>query len=109
MATADIVVGVSESTFELFAEYLDIPVVIADIWIPKACGNDERYKEYHREYSDGCVRVKDVFKLPEAVEYALKHPEHLREERKKVVLEDGGPGNPLQRMVDTVNEISRLS
>lgn len=104
LATADVVVGISESTFELLAESLDIPVIIADIWIPKACGNDERYKEYHREYSDACTRVKDIFKLPEAIEYALKHPEHKREERKKVVLDDGGPDNPIERMKDVIRE-----
>lgn len=108
LATADVVVGISESTFELLAESLDIPVVIADIWIPKACGNDDRYKDYHREYSEACTRVKDPFKLAQSVEYALKHPEHKREERKKVVLEDGGPDNPLQRMVAVVNEVCRL-
>jgi len=41
LSTADLVVGISESTFELMAEILDIPVVIADIWTPKAC-NGER-------------------------------------------------------------------
>lgn len=105
LSTADVVVGISESTFELLAESLDIPVVIADIWIPKACGNDERYKEYHREYSEACTRVKDIFKLPGAVEYAIKHPEKLREERKKVVLEDGGPTNALENMLKVVKEI----
>lgn len=108
LSTADVVVGISESTFELLAQSLDIPVVIADIWIPKACNGDDRYKDYHREYSNACVRVKDIFKLPQAIEYAVKNPKHLREERKQVVLEDGGPNNPLQLMVEVVNEVSRL-
>lgn len=87
---ADVVVAISESTFELLAQALDIPVVIADIWTPKACGGDERYREYNREYSDACTRVKDMSKLNDAIYYALKHPEHLREERKKIVIADGG-------------------
>ena len=58
LAIADVVVGVSESTFEMFAEYLDIPVVTFTHWIPKAAGGDERYREYKRIYSDGCYQIK---------------------------------------------------
>lgn len=90
LKTADVVVAVSESTFELCAEILDIPVVIADIWTPKACGGDERYREYTREYSNACTRVKDMSKLNEAIMFAVKHPEHLREERAKIGVLDGG-------------------
>jgi len=90
LSTADVVVAVSESTFELCAQILDIPVVIADIWTPKACNGDERYREYTREYSNACHRVKDMSKLNEAVMYAIAHPEHLREERKHIAIDDGG-------------------
>lgn len=90
LKTADVVVGVSESTFELMAEMLDIPVVIADIWIPKPNMGDIRYIDYHREYSNACTRVKDVRKLGEAIKYAVKHQEHLREERKQISILDGG-------------------
>ena len=92
LQTADVVVAVSESTFELLAEALDIPVVIADIWTPKACGGDEKYREYTREYSNACTRVKDMSKLNDAIYYAIKHPEHLREERHKITVDDGGLG-----------------
>ena len=91
---ADVVVAVSESTFELLAEALDIPVVIADIWTPKACGGDEKYRDYHREYSNACTRVKDMSELNDAIYYALKHPEHLREERKQIAILDGGINLP---------------
>jgi hypothetical protein len=87
---ADVVVAVSESTFELCAEILDIPVVIADIWTPKACGGDERYRDYTREYSNACTRVKDITKLNDAIMYAIEHPEHLRAERKQIGIDDGG-------------------
>jgi len=101
---ADVVVAVSESTFELLAQALDIPVVIADIWTPKACNGDERYREYTREYSDACQRVKDVSKLNEAIYYALKHPEHLREERAHIVVADGGTNiqNPLDEIISAI-------
>lgn len=90
LSKADVVVAISESTFELCAQILDIPVIIADIWIPKACAGDERYKYYQREYSNACTRVKDLSKLGDAIHYAVKHPEHLREERKQIVIDDGG-------------------
>lgn len=101
---ADVVVAVSESTFELCAQLMDIPVVIADIWTPKACGGDERYREYNREYSNACVRVKDVSKLNEAIMFAVKHPEHLREERRQIAIDDGGVNieNPLDEIIKVI-------
>lgn len=94
LSTADVVVAISESTFELCAEILDIPVVIADIWQKKACLGDERYKEFALEYSPACHRVQDMSKLNDAIMYAVKHPEHLREERKQIAVDDGGINLP---------------
>jgi hypothetical protein len=103
LSKADVVVAISESTFELCAQILDIPVIIADIWVPKACAGDERYREYQREYSNACTRVKDLTKLSDAIHYAVKHPEHLREERKQIVIDDGG-----MDIVDPVSEIIKV-
>jgi hypothetical protein len=107
LATADLVVAVSESTFELMAEHMDIPVVIADIWIPKACAGDDRYKEYNREYSNACTRVKDINKLNDTIMYHLKHPEILREERKQIAILDGGTDieNPLYEICNVIERI----
>jgi hypothetical protein len=104
LAEADVVVAVSESTFELCAQIMDIPVVIADIWTPKACNGDERYRDYNREYSNACVGVKDMSGLNEAIMYAVKHPEHLREERKQIAVSDGGTNikNPLEEIIKVV-------
>lgn len=104
LSKADVVVGISESTFELLAQYLDIPVVIADIWQPKACAGDERYKEYKRIYSDACLKEKDVFKLGNTIKWHLKHPEYLREERKQICIEDGGTNikNPTEEIIKTI-------
>lgn len=89
LSKADCIVAISESTFELLAESLDIPVVVADIWIPKACDGDDRYKEYHREYSDACLRVP-LDKLNETVKQQLKKPEQLAAEREIITVLDGG-------------------
>lgn len=89
LSKADVVVALSESTFEMLAQSLDIPVVIADIWIPKACDGDDRYKDYHREYSNAVV-MSSLEKLNDAVIHSLKHPELLRNERKDIIIKDGG-------------------
>lgn len=103
LTKADVVVALSESTFELCAQIMDIPVVIADIWTPKACGGDERYRLYTREYSNACHRVKDMSKLNEAIMNAVKHPELLREERKQIGIDDGGLGlNALENIIHVI-------
>lgn len=103
LSEADVVVAVSESTFELMAEILDIPVIIADIWIPKACDGDDRYKDYKREYSNGCVRVK-LPELNKAVMNALRHPNTGSMFRKKIGIDDGGIDipNPLERIINVI-------
>jgi len=107
LSTADVLVAVSESTFELLAEVLDIPVVIADIWVPKACNGDERYREYHREYSDACERVKDLGKLNEVIMRTLRNPEKLSAERKRISILDGGTDieNPLQEIINVIENL----
>lgn len=106
LSTADVVVAVSESTFELLAEWMDIPVIIADIWTPKACGGDERYRDYTREYSNACTRVKDITKINDAIYYAIEHPEHLRAERAKIAIDDGGVDieSPLDEIIKVIEE-----
>ena len=100
---ADVVVAVSESTFELLAETMDIPVVIADIWVPKACAGDDRYKEYQREYSNACTRVKDLNKLGEVAFHHATNPHLLRDERKEIAILDGGAD-----IEDPVNEVIKV-
>lgn len=87
---ADVVVAISESTFELMAEIMDIPVVIADIWQPKACAGDDRYKEYKREYSPACERVSDLSLLGDTIMKHVRNPQLLQKERKEWAILDGG-------------------
>lgn len=110
LSIADIVVSISESTFELLAQSLDIPVVIADCWIPKSCAGDNRYKEYHREYSDAVAMAKPG-QLEKFIKLHLKHPELLREQRKKVVIGDGGTNieNPLEEIIKIIENESKTN
>lgn len=103
LRTADAVVAVSESTFELLAEIMDIPVIIADIWVPKACAGDDRYKEYQREYSPACERVKDLNKLGGVIMKHVQNPQILQTERKEIAILDGGTN-----IQDPTNEIINI-
>jgi len=105
LSKVNAVVAISESTLELMAEISDIPVIIADCWIPKSCGGDERYKEYRREYSNACHKSK-IKDLNETVKYCLKHPEYLRAKRKEIAIKDGGTNieNPLQKMIEVIEK-----
>ncbi|OFW54465.1 MAG: hypothetical protein A2163_07160 [Actinobacteria bacterium RBG_13_35_12] len=105
LSQADIIVGISESTFELMAEILDIPVVIMDTWIPKSCDKDERYKKYKREYSNACKRT-GIEKLNETIYQQLKHPEELRNQRIKVAREEAGIEieNPTKNICDVIEQ-----
>ena len=58
LSTADLVVGISESTFELMAQYLDIPVVIMEEWYPKTFGGDEKYYSYRRIRKSKIINTK---------------------------------------------------
>lgn len=104
LSEADLVVGISESTFELMAEILDIPVVIADIWMPKPCNGDDRYMEYKHEYSDACLIEKNIFNLPKTIKWYLKHQDYLKEQRKQIAINDGGMDikNPLDEIIKII-------
>lgn len=102
LSTADLVVSISESTFELLAESLDIPVVVADVWIPKACAGDDRYKEYHREYSNAVAKVP-LSDLNKTIKFHLKKPNTLQKERAEVVRGDGGTvASPLEEIIKVI-------
>jgi hypothetical protein len=89
LETADLVVGISESTFELMAQAMDIPVVIMEEWTPKAFGGDLRYTKYRRVISEGAKRttVKDLVKT---IKGQLKNPDELKDERRRVAIDEGG-------------------
>ncbi len=101
---ADAVVAISESTFELMAEIMNIPVIIADIWQPKALAGDDRYKEYHREYSNACTKVKDLSKLGQEIMYAVNNPKYKEHERAEIGIMDGGMHieNPVDEIIKVI-------
>lgn len=103
LSKADVVVAISESTFELMAEILDIPVVVADIWVPKACDGDDRYKTYKREYSPAC-RMAKLNELNKVIMDELKNPTRNGLARAEVAVGDGGTDitDPIDRIVKVI-------
>lgn len=95
LSTADLVVGISESTFELMAQAMDIPVVIMEEWTPKAFGGDMRYITYRRVISPAAKRAT-IKTLNKTIIQQLANPNELKEERVRVVLDEGGPKNALE-------------
>ena len=89
LTTADIVVGISESTFELLAQAMDIPVMIVDEWFPKMFGGDERYYNYRRVISEAS-RKANFKNLVEVIKEQLESPSMLEKERKQICIDEGG-------------------
>lgn len=104
LATADLVVGVSESTFELMAQAMDIPVVIMGDWTPKPCNGDERYKTYRRVISKAS-KVATIKTLNETILDQLAHPWELQGFRQIAVEQEGGPRNAIELIAKEINAL----
>ena len=101
----DVVVGMVESTFQMLAMAMDIPVVICKEWefkyyAGKDVSNIDHIKTNGVTYCD----LKD---LREVVEGELANPERLAEERKKVVLREFGDitSDPDKKIIETIKEL----
>jgi len=109
LSTADLVVGIYEGTFELMAQYLDIPVVIVKDWDPKSFGGDDRYEQkYYRPISWGAKKVT-LSDLRGAIKHQLANPGELKHERLKIVREEGGIDvrDPLKKLVSIIKKTKR--
>ncbi len=104
LKTADMVVSPVESTFELMAQYLDIPVVIAGIWMSKGHQGDERYAKYIRTYTSGCKMIKDTNELNDTIYHQLRHSDELKRERHQACVDDGGTNikDPIKKICDVI-------
>lgn len=105
LATADLVVGVSESTFELMAQALDIPVVIVDEWTPKAFGGDDRYKHNYRRIISRGSKKTTLKDLNKTIKQQLANPSELANERTVIVDREAGDyKNAVDNIVHTIHE-----
>ena len=90
LTRAMVVVGVSESTLELMAQAMGIPVVIAEDWEPKPSGGDMRYLTYRRVISPASKRAK-LHELNEVILSQIYGGHNdLKKEREEIAILDGG-------------------
>lgn len=101
LSSCILVVGVSESTFELMAQVMDIPVVIMEEWEPKAFGGDMRYLNYRRVISPASKRAT-ITTLLNVVKQQIENPDELKKERQRIAKSEGGVG------INTVKELLKL-
>lgn len=104
---ADLMVAITEGTFELMAQIMDIPVVIANIFKPRPCLHDRRYLEYKHFWSEACKKTPEISELSKLIRQQLKNPNELKEERKIAAIEEGGINikDPLKNIVDVIKRI----
>jgi len=109
LSEADLLITMAEYTFELLAQYLDIPVVIADIVMPRPFRGDRRYIDYHFPRSNAIKRFSDINEMESVIKHQLEHPEELKEERKQIVIDEGGADieNPLEEMIKVIKNVKR--
>jgi glutaredoxin len=91
LRTADLVVSLTESTPELFATIMDIPIVLCDHWYPKTCRGDKRYLDFNWEqFRSIAIEKSSLENLNKTIKQVLKNPNKLKEQRKIVSIDDGG-------------------
>lgn len=84
LRNVDLVVGIDEGCTEIYAYALDVPVVIVEGFQYRQHKLDGRSFELSPIYRTAAATHCNLSDLAEHVEYALAHPEHKREERKRV-------------------------
>jgi len=101
----DVVVGMVESTFQMLAMAMGIPVIICKEW---------EFKNYAGKDYTGCDHIKtsgvtycDLKNLREVVEGELENPKKLEKERKETVLREFGDiySDPDTEVVKVIKEL----
>jgi len=108
LSRTDLVVAISESTFALLAEVLDIPVIIPDVWVPKARAGDYTFLDFEKNCSNAVTKCSLEDLIPTIKEH-LKHPGIKREERKKNAIMCGGieVDNPVDNYVSIIEKYGK--
>lgn len=88
LATADLVVGIEEGTFELLATAMGIPVIAVECMKPRVWQGVEVRQGLFSPAAYTC----SLDKVVETVEYVLAHPNEREAERAQVAQDDGGYG-----------------
>jgi hypothetical protein len=105
LTNTDVVVGMVESTFQLLAMAMDIPVVICKEWEFKLYAGKD-YTKCDHLITDGATYA-DLGDLRRVVEQELSNPERLKEERKNTVLRELGDfADPDKNIINVIKELA---
>ncbi len=109
LRNVDLVVGIDEGCTEIFAYAHDVPVIIVDGFKYRQYKEDGKSYETTGVYTTDAATHVTLDKLSEAINYALAHPEHKREERRKVAEAEMGLsfGNPIENIYKFVRSKTR--
>ena len=105
LTNADVVVGMVESTFQMLAMAMGIPVVICKEWEFKMYGGKDYTNCDH--IKTNAVTYCNLGDLRTVVEGELANPERLAKERKEVVLREFGDvnSNPNKKIIETIRSL----
>jgi len=107
LSTADIVISITESTFEFLAYALDIPVLTVNLWKPKFHMGRLYMNNIISDFSNACQKI-NLDDLPKALSETLANPQQFASERKKALYEEAGIGwdnsTPKQRIIKAINK-----
>lgn len=105
LTNTDVVVGMVESTFQMLAMAMGIPVVICKEWEFKFYAGKDVSNIDH--IKTNAVTYCDIGNLREAVEGELANPERLVKERKEVVLREFGDitSDPNSKIIKVIKDL----
>lgn len=89
LSKADLMVSISEGTYELLAEAMDVPVITVTDWEPKPFGGDNRYMQGYRRVVSSATKTTTLENLRKTIEQQLANPDELKEERRKAAVDNG--------------------
>lgn len=104
----DAMVCLEEGTMQLFAAYLDIPIIVVDIFKYQNYGGCKDYDRVEKIHTNACYWTKDLEKVGKMLDHALNNPKELAKSRKLVCELDGGvklEGDCNARIISTLRSL----
>lgn len=86
----DAMVCLEEGSMQLFAAYLDIPIIVCDIFKYQNYGGCKDYDLVEKIHTNACYWTKDINKIGGLLDHALANPKELAKHRKTVCEIEGG-------------------
>ena len=104
LSWADVLVSISEITFELMAQASDIPVICCNVSPQRMFLDNPKYLDLKKPYSNAVKLIKNLDVLEETIKSQLSNPNELQAERRNVTLVRGGIHieYPLDKIINAI-------